>query len=286
MEIKKVGVVGCGTMGAGIALVTAQAGYPVVVSEINENLLNRGLGIIDSILAKDLIKGKITRAEKDAVQARITGVTSNQYFTDCDLIIEVVIENMALKKSVFAELDQNCPTHAILASNTSCLSILDLAKATKRPEKVCGIHFFNPAPVMKLVELVSTIETSEETLSAGRQFAESLGKTVIAAKNAPGFIVNRLLVPQLLNAVRMLEQGIGTKEDIDTGAKLGMNHPLGPFALIDLVGIDIIVFVANAIFEETKDPQFIIPVLLQKMYTAGRLGRKTGKGFYEYATTT
>ena len=282
MEIKTVGVVGCGAMGAGIAQVSAQAGYQVVVSEINDALLKRGLGIIDSILTKDVGKQKITQAEKDAVQSRIKGTTDMKDFAVCDIIVEAVIENMNLKKDVFGKLDKICPPHTILASNTSCLSILDVSTATSRPAKVLGIHFFNPVPVMKLVELVKTLTTSDETFVTGKAFSESLGKTAVVSKDAPGFVVNRLMVPQLLSAVRMLEQGVATKEDIDAGLKLGLNHPIGPFGLIDLVGVDVICFIARAIYEETKDPQFIIPTQLNKMLTAGWLGRKTGKGFYEY----
>lgn len=282
MEIKKVGVIGCGTMGAGIVQVSAQAGYHVTVSEINETLLQRGLGIIEGYLTKDVEKQKITSADKEAIQARIKGTTNMKEFANCDLVIEVVIEDMNLKRQVFGELDKICPPQTILASNTSCLSVLDIAMSTSRPDRVMGIHFFNPVPLMKLVELVGTITTSEETFNLGRKFAESVGKTTVVTKDSPGFIVNRLMVPQLLNAVRMLEQGIAGKEDIDTAIKLGLNHPMGPFALIDLVGVDVICFIARAVYEETKDPQFVIPTLLQKMLIARWLGRKTGKGFYEY----
>jgi len=282
MEIKKVGVVGCGAMGAGIAQVSAQAGYQVVASEINEALLKRGLGIIENILSKDVSKQKISQADKDAIQARIKGTTDMKDFASCDLIVEAVIENMDLKKKVFGELDKICPPQTIFATNTSCLSILDIGVATKRPDKVIGIHFFNPVPVMKLVELVKTLTTSDETFAAGRKFAEAAGKTVVITKDTPGFIVNRLMVPQVLNAVKMLEQGIATRDDIDNAMKLGLNHPIGPLALIDLVGVDVICFIARAVYEESKDPQFVIPTTLQKMLTAGWLGRKTGKGFYDY----
>ncbi len=282
MEIKKVGVVGCGAMGAGIVQVCAQAGYQVVASEINDTLLNRGLGLIENILSKDVTKGRIIQADKEAIQSRIKGTTDTKNFADCDLVIEAVIENMDLKRKVFGELDKICPPHALLASNSSSLSILDMAIATKRLDKVLGIHFFNPVPVMKLVELIRTIATSDETANAGRQFAEKLGKTVVAAKDTPGFIVNYLMIPQLLNAVRIYEKGVAAKEDIDNAMKLGLNHPIGPFALIDLVGVDVVCFIAKAVYEETKDPQFVIPNLLQKMFTAGWLGRKSGKGFYDY----
>ena len=282
MEIKIIGVVGCGAMGAGIVQVTAQAGYQVVVSEVNDDLLKRGLGIIDTALSKDVSKQKITQFEKEVIQSRIKGTTDMRDFASCDLIVEAVVENMDLKKRVFGDLDKICPPHTILASNTSCLSILDIAMSTSRPEKVMGIHFFNPVPVMKLVELVKTIITGEDTFEIARMYSERVGKTVVVTRDTPGFIVNRLMVPQLLNAVRMLEQGIATKEDIDNAIKLGLNHPMGPFALIDLIGVDVVCFIARAIYEETKDSQFVIPTLLQKMLTAKWLGRKTGKGFYEY----
>ena len=272
-------------MGAGIVQVCAQAGFQVVASEINDALLKRGLGLIDSLLSKDVGKQRITPADKEAITARIQGTTDTNNFAGCDLVIEAVIENMDLKRKVFGELDTICPPHTILASNSSSLSILDMAIATKRVDKVLGIHFFNPVPVMKLVELIRTIATSDETAVAGRKFAEDVGKTVVAAKDTPGFIVNYLMIPQLLNAVRILEKGVAEKEDIDNAMKLGLNHPLGPFALIDLVGIDVVCFIAKAVYEETKDPQFIIPTLLQKMFTAGWLGRKSGKGFYDYQKT-
>jgi len=282
MEVKKVGVVGCGQMGGGIAQVSAQSGYQVVVSEINDELLNKGLAAINSSLTKSVEKEKITPADKEAALARLKGTTDLKDFGNCDLVIEAAIENLDLKKKIFAELDRVCPKHAVLATNTSCLSIMDMAVATGRPDKVLGLHFFNPAPLMKLMEVVRTIATSDETVKIGREFGQSLGKTVIIARDAPGFVVNRLLVPQLLNAIRMLEAGIATKEDIDTGMTLGLNHPIGPLALSDLVGLDTLLFIANSTYDEFKDPQFAPPVLLAKMVTAGWLGRKTGKGFYEY----
>ena len=282
MEIKKVGVVGCGAMGAGIAQVCAQSGYQVVVSEINDQLLNKGLASLNSILSKNVEKGKISQQDKDAIVGRIKGTTDMKDFGDCDLMIEAAIENLELKKKIFAELDKICPKHAILSTNTSCLSIVDMALATSKPDKVLGLHFFNPAPVMKLLEIVRTISTGDETYETSKAFGESLGKTVVTVQDAPGFVVNRLMVPQLLNAVRTLESGVATKEDIDTAMVLGLNHPMGPLALTDLVGVDVVCFIAKGIYEETKDPQFIIPNLLNKMFTAGWLGRKTGKGFYEY----
>jgi 3-hydroxybutyryl-CoA dehydrogenase len=282
MEIKQVGVVGCGQMGGGIAQVCAQAGYRVTVSEINEELLSKGLSSIKSSLTKSLEKGRITQQDKDSILARIKGTTNMKDFGNCDLVIEAASENLDLKKQIFAELDKICPKSAILATNTSCLSIIEMAMATTRPDKVLGLHFFNPAPVMKLLEVVKTIATSEETLEAGKSFGQSLGKTVIVAQDTPGFVVNRLLVPQLLHAIRMLEAGVATKEDIDTGVTTGLNHPLGPLSVADLVGLDTLFFIANSIYDEFKDPQFAPPVLLKKMVAAGWLGRKTGKGFYEY----
>ena len=282
MEIKQVGVVGCGQMGGGIAQVCAQAGYQVTASEINEELLSKGLSSIKSSLTKSLEKGRITQQDKDSILSRLKGTTNMKDFGNCDLVIEAASENLDLKKKIFAGLDKICPKSAILATNTSCLSIIEMAMATTRPDKVLGLHFFNPAPVMKLLEVVKTIATSQETLEAGKSFGQSLGKTVIVAQDAPGFVVNRLLVPQLLHAIRMLEAGVATKEDIDTGVTTGLNHPLGPLSVADLVGLDTLYFIANSIYDEFKDPQFAPPVLLKKMVAAGWFGRKTGKGFYEY----
>jgi 3-hydroxybutyryl-CoA dehydrogenase len=282
MEIRQVGVVGCGQMGGGIAQVSARSGYPVLVSEINEELLNKGLARINASLSKAVEREKITPEDKEATMSRIRGTTSIKDFGNCDLVIEAAIENLELKKKIFAELDSACPEHTILATNTSCLSIIEMAMATRRPGKVLGLHFFNPPPLMKLLEAVRTVATSEETLETGRKFGQSLGKTVITAPDSPGFIVNRLMVPQVLNAIRMLEAGVATREDIDNGMMLGLNHPIGPLALADLIGLDTMYFVASAMYDKFKDPQFASPVLLEKMVTAGWLGRKTGKGFYDY----
>ncbi len=282
MGIKKIGVVGCGQMGAGVTQVCAQAGYQVIVSEINSELLNKGLKFIDSRLGRDVEKGRLSSQDKDDILNRIKGTTDTKDFADRDLVIEAAIENMDLKKKIFAELDKICPKHAILATNTSCLSIIDVAMVTSRPDKVLGMHFFNPVPVMKLLEIVKTIATSDETLEAGQAFGNSLGKVIVIAKDTPGFIVNCLLIPYLLNAVRMLAAGVATKEDIDTGITLGLNHPIGPLALSDLIGNDTVLFIANGLYDEFKEPQYAPPSLLRKMVTAGRLGRKTGKGFYEY----
>jgi len=282
VEIRKVGVVGCGAMGSGIAQVCAQSGYQVVVSEVKDELLNKGLASINSFLTKSVEKGKVSQQDKDSALARIKGTTNTKDFSDCDLVIEAAIENMELKQKIFAQLDKICPKHAILATNTSCLSIIDMAMATTRPDKVLGVHFFNPAPLMRLMEIVKTVATSDETFEIGKNFGESLGKTVVAAQDAPGFIVNRLMTPFLLNAIRMLETGVATREDIDTAVNLGLNHPMGPLALTDLIGIDTVFFIANSIYEEFRDPQYAPPTLMKKMLAAGWLGRKTGKGFYEY----
>ena len=282
MEIKKVGVVGGGIMGGGIAQVSAQAGYQVLISEINDELLNKGLAGINSILTRSVDKGRISQEDKDAALARIKGTINTKDFSDCDLVIEAIIENMDLKKKVFAELDKVCPKHTILATNTSCLSVIDMAKATNKPEQVLGMHFFNPVPVMRLLELVKTILTSDETLETARKFGESIGKTVSVSPDIPAFVVDQLANPFLLDAIRMVENGVATAEDIDTGIRLGLNHPMGPLALADLVGLDTILFIANALYDELKDPKFAPPTLLKKMVAAGWLGRKTGKGFYEY----
>jgi len=282
MEIKKVGVVGCGAMGAGIAQLCAQSGYQVVVSEINDELLNKGLTSIDKVLVRSVEKGKLSQQDKDATLGRIKGTTNTRDFSDCDLVIEAAIENLDLKKKIFAELDGICPKNAILGTNTSCLSIIDMAVATKRPDKVLGLHFFNPAPVMKLLEIVKTIATSDEVVEASRKFGESLGKTTVIAQDQPGFIVNRLWIPYMLHAIRLYEDGVASREDIDTAVSLGLNYPMGPLTLADMAGLDILVFVANAIYERLKDPRYIVPTLLEKMVAAGWLGRKTGKGFYDY----
>lgn len=282
MEIKRVGVVGCGTMGSGIAQVCARSGYQVVVSEINDELLNKGLAAINNFLTKSVDKGKLSQQDKDSTLARIKGTTNTKDFGDCDVMIEAAAENMDLKKKIFAELDKICLKHAILATNTSCLSIIDMAMVTSRPDKVLGLHFWNPAPLMKLLEIVKTIATSDETLETSKSFGKSLGKTIVIAPDIPGFIVNRLQIPFRLNAIRMLEAGIATREDIDTALTLGLGHPMGQLALQDLVGLDVTYAVANAMYEETKDPKFAPPTLMKKMVTAGWFGRKTGKGFYEY----
>ncbi|MFC1967665.1 3-hydroxyacyl-CoA dehydrogenase family protein [Chloroflexota bacterium] len=280
--MKKVGVVGCGQMGGGIVIVCAQAGYQVTVLEVNDDLLKKGLATVDKFMTTSVKKEKITRQDKDAVMARIKGTIDFKDLADCDLVIEAAVENMELKKKIFSQLDQVCKEDVILGTNTSCLSVIDVAAATRRPEKVLGLHFMNPVPLMKLLEIVKTIATSDETLEAGRKFAESVGKTVVIAKDSPGFIANYLEMPYLLNGMKMMDNSVASREDIDTTMKLGFNHPMGPLTLSDLIGLDTILFVVDAIYEETKDPQYAAPPILRKMVTAGWLGRKTGKGFYDY----
>lgn len=282
MQIKKVGVVGCGLMGAGIAQVSSQSGYQVVISEINDELLKKGLNAIGKQLAKAVEKGKLTEEEKGNILERLKGTTKLDDFSDCDLVVEAAVENMDIKKKVFAELDRVCPARTVLATNTSCLSITEISTATKRPDKVIGTHFFNPVPVMKLLEVVTTIVSSQETLDTVRKFGESVGKTVIVAKDTPAFVVNRILTPLMLEAIRVLESGLATREDIDNGMVLGCNHPMGPLTLADFVGLDTMYFITEAMYAETKDPKFAAPLLLKRMVTAGQLGRKTGKGFYDY----
>lgn len=282
MEIKQVGVVGCGFMGSGITQVCAQSGYQVVVSEVNDELLNKGLTTINYYLTRSVQKGKISEQDKDSALARIKGTTNSKDFSDCDLVIEVVPENIDLKKEVFARIDKICPEHTILASNTSCISIFELAKVTNRPEKVLGMHFLSPVPPSKLLEIVRSAATSDETLETGKKFGESLGKAVIVAKDVPPFIFNRLLMALEGTAIQMLEDGIATKEDIDKSMTLGLYLPIGPIALLDFNGIDVAYKVSQAMYEQTKDPQYAPSPLIKKMVETGRLGRKTGKGFYDY----
>jgi len=282
MGISKLGVVGCGLMGGGIAQVVAQAGFPVTVVEANPELLDRGLGAVRRNLDGLVERGRLEAAQRDAAWGRLRGTVRLEDLADVDLVIEAITENAALKKETFARLDQISPAHAILASNTSSCTVTEMAAATKRPAQVLGLHFFNPAPVMKLVEVVRTILTSDQTVKAAWAFVEKLGKTPVATTDTTGFIVNRLLVPYLLEAIRLLEAGIASKEDIDQAMKLGCGYPMGPFALLDLVGLDTTLFVAEVMFQEFREPRLAPPPLLRRMVLAGRLGRKSGKGFYDY----
>jgi 3-hydroxybutyryl-CoA dehydrogenase len=282
MAITNVGVIGCGLMGRGIAEIAAKAGYGVVISEINQDLLDKGMKAIDESLARAIKGGKATEADKAAVLGRIKGTIKMADFKDCDLVIEAAVENLELKKKIFAELDGIVKPSGVLATNTSCLSIIAIASATKRQDKVLGMHFFNPVPVMKLLELVKTVATSNDTIAVGKAFGEKTGKSTIVAPDVPGFIVNRLLLPHLMEAIRFYEAGGATREDIDKGVQLGLNYPMGPLTLMDYVGLDTLVMIGDAMFEEMKDPRVATPVLLRKMVAAGWYGRKSGKGFYDY----
>ncbi len=282
MDIKKVGVVGFGMMGRGIVEVCARGGYDVIASEVKQEMLDKGMAAIDATLSREVKGNKITEEEKGTIMKRIRETNNMEDLKVCDLVIEAANENLELKRKIFADLDTICPPQTILATNTSCLSVMDIAAVTRRQDKVLGMHFFNPVPMMKLLELVKTITTSEETLKTARAFGESIGKEVVTAPDAPGFIVNRLLLLFLLEAVKMLESGMATREDIDKAIRIGLNHPMGPFRLADLVGLDTAYSICNAIYDELKDSRFAPPILLKKMVTAGQYGRKSGKGFYEY----
>lgn len=283
MEIERVGVIGGGLMGSGIAEVCARAGSQVVVHEINAEIAEAALDRIDTSLERALERGKLDETERDGVKERITVSTDLDQQADRQLVIEAATENEELKKQIFTDLDGLVTDDgAILASNTSSIPITRLAAVTKRPEKVVGLHFFNPVPVMALVELVTTVKTADETRDTVRGFAESLGKTVILAKDRAGFVVNMLLVPYMLSAIRMYEAGVASAEDIDTAMRLGANHPMGPLELTDFVGLDTTKYVADVLFEEFKEPFYAPPPLLTRMVEAGLHGRKTGEGFYNH----
>ncbi len=282
MKLEEIGVIGCGLMGSGIAEVCARAGYKVVVREIGDELLQKGLARIQQSLSKAVARGKATHEEAEQALARIQGTLNLADFGGCDLVVEAAVENMGIKKEIFAQLDSIVPSHAILASNTSSLCVTEMASVTQRGDKVLGIHFFNPVPVMPLIEFVRTILTSDETMAVVHEFGASLGKTMVTAKDTPGFIVNRLLIPYLLDAVRIYEDGLASREDIDAAIKLGLNHPMGPLTLLDLVGLDTCLFISDAMYEEYKDPRFAAPPLLRRMVLAGHLGRKSGQGFYDH----
>src|SRR5947209_2358529 len=269
-------------MGSGIAEVCARAGYTTRVREVDDRLLARGLDRLRSALDTAVHRGKLAAAERDAALARIHGTTSFEDFRDCDLVIEAATENPEIKKHTFAELDQFCPPQTILASNTSSIPIIQMASSTGRADRVLGMHFMNPVPVMPLIEYVRALTTSDETLERARRFGESLGKRIIVSKDRAGFIVNFLLIPYLCEAVRMLEQGFATREDIDLGMMLGTSYPMGPLTLLDFVGLDTTLYIADILFDEFKESRFAAPTLLRQMVTAGYLGRKTGRGFYNY----
>jgi 3-hydroxybutyryl-CoA dehydrogenase len=282
LAIRKVGVVGAGLMGSGIAQTCAQSGYETIVREVNQEFLDKGIARIYSAWDMLASKGKLSQGQTDENRARIHGTLDLADFANCDLVIEAVIENMEEKLRLFPALDRTLKPEAIILSNTSSLNVTQMGAVTKRPDKVCGLHFFNPAPVMKLVEVVRTISTSEETIETVKQFAVSLGKTPVLAKDTAGFIVNFLLIPYLLAAIRMLENGMATRDDIDTAMKLGCGYPMGPFTLLDYVGLDTTMWAAEAIYDEYKDPLYAPPPLLRRMVLSGMYGRKSGKGFYDY----
>jgi 3-hydroxybutyryl-CoA dehydrogenase len=281
MEIRKVGVLGCGLMGSGIAQVCATAGYDTIVREVNEELLQKGLDGIRKFAGKLAEKGQIKKSPDDVLRS-LRGTTRLEDMADRDIIIEAVPEILDLKRQTFQALSDICREDAIFSSNTSSLSIVEMAMFTKRPERFFGLHFFNPVPVMELVEVVRTILVQDELFQEVFRFAESLGKKPVAAADKPGFIVNRLLVPYLLDAIRAYEQGFGSVEDIDKGMQLGCRHPMGPFTLLDFVGLDTTYYIANIMFDEFKDARFAPPTLLKRMVLAGHYGRKSGKGFYDY----
>ncbi|HMH49507.1 MAG TPA: 3-hydroxybutyryl-CoA dehydrogenase [Candidatus Acidoferrum sp.] len=282
MAIKRVGVIGCGLMGSGIAQVAAQAGFPTIVVEANEALLERGLGGLRATLDGLAARGKLEARAKDEILGHVRGTVHLEDLSDVDLVVEAITENQPVKNETFARLDRICPPHAILASNTSSCNVTAMAAATKRPEQVLGLHFFNPVPLMKLVEVARTILTSEATVTTATEWVRALGKVPVQTKDSTAFIVNRLLVPYLLDAVRIYEGGIASLEDIDQAMKLGCGYPMGPFTLLDLVGLDTAMFVAEVMFEEFREPRYAPPPLLKRMVMAGHLGRKSGRGFYSY----
>lgn len=281
--MKTVGVVGCGLMGSGIAQVSAQAGLTTWVREVDKPALEKGLGRIRKFLEDGVAKGKLTAEARDETLGRIKGTTELQDLATCDLVIEAVVESLDAKRQVFSTLDKIVPASTVLASNTSSLSITEIAATASRPERVVGLHFFNPVPLMKLVEVIRALPTTDAAFERAKGFVEKLGKTAVVAKDTPGFVVNRLLVPYLLDAARIYESGVASKEDIDNGMKLGCGYPMGPLTLLDFVGLDTTLSIATIMFEEFKLPQYAAPPLLKRMVLAGYLGRKSGRGFYDYS---
>ena len=280
--MEKIFVIGAGTMGSGIVQAFAQKGYEVIVRDIKDEFVERGLTGINKNLSKLVSKGKMTEETKEDILSRISGTTDMNLAADCDLVVEAAIENMKIKKEIFAELDKICKPETILASNTSSLSITEVASATGRPEKVIGMHFFNPAPVMKLVEIIKGMATSQETFDAVRELSLAIGKEPVEVAEAPGFVVNRILIPMINEASFILQEGIASVEDIDTAMKFGANHPMGPLALGDLIGLDVCLAIMDVLYNETGDTKYRASSTLRKYVRAGWLGRKTGRGFYNY----
>jgi len=280
--MKKVCVLGAGTMGAGIAQAFAVKGYEVLVRDIKDEFVQKGLNGINKSLSKLVEKGKMEEAKKEEILSKLSGTVDLNAAADCDLIVEAAVENMAIKKQIFAELDRICKPETILASNTSSLSITEVASATKRPDKVIGMHFFNPATVMKLVEIIKGMATSQETFDSIKEISLSIGKDPVEVAEAPGFVVNKILVPMINEAVGILAEGVASAEDIDKAMMLGANHPMGPLTLADLIGLDVCLAVMNVLFTETGDSKYRAHTLLKKYVRAGWLGRKSGKGFYNY----
>ena len=285
-EVRRVGVLGCGLMGSGIAEICAKAGFETHVREVSQELADKGKASIKKSLDKAVEKGKLDAAARDAAFTSLHFTTSLEDLEHCDLIVEAVTEDLGLKNEMFGTLDAVCPPHTIFASNTSSLTIADMAAATSRPDRVLGLHFFNPVPVMKLVEVVRTIATSDDAYHTAFEFVRKVGKEPVEAKDASGFIVNRLLVPYMLDAIRCLEQGLASIEDIDKSMVLGTGYPMGPFVLSDFVGIDTLYRIAEIMFEEFREPRFAPPPLLKRMVTMGYYGRKSKKGFYDYTAET
>ncbi len=282
MAIGKVGVFGLGTMGHGIAIVTAMAGYEVLAMEANDDLLKAGLDRINTYFNRQVKKGRIEEADAEIALANLSGTMDMDDFQDRDLVIEAVFENIDIKCDIWEKLNGVCKPDAIFASNTSSLSVTEMAARSGRPENFVGMHFFNPVPMMKLVEVIKALQTSDEIYEAVFLFAESLGKKPVRTPDAPGFIVNRLLVPYLIDAARVYEQGLASREDIDAAMKFGAGHPMGPLALLDLIGLDVAVWVGEILFQEFGEARMLPPPILRKMVRAGHLGKKTGKGFYDY----
>ena len=284
MAIQKVGVIGCGLMGSGIAQVSAQAGFPTVVREVSPNALEKGIASIHKFLQAGIDKGKVPPSELDRVKKNLSGTVKLEDLTDCDLVVEAAPENLTLKKELFGALEGITRPAAIFASNTSSLSITEMSNFCKRPERFIGLHFFNPVPLMKLVEVVRTVRTDAAVVAEASAWCAAIGKTVVTCGDSTGFVVNRLLVPYMLDAIRAYEQGLASRDDIDNAMKLGCGYPMGPLFLTDYVGLDTTYYISEIMFDEFKEPRFAAPPLLKRMVLAGRHGRKTGRGFYDWST--